>query len=218
MSILKGSCQFGWVVVIIGGEVVNLGKNVGAMKKEKDLNFVSQRQYAKKLDTSYTTIQNAIVAGKIVRGWDKVAKKIEVAVADEEFGNDFMQLQLNKPGRKEGKPAAATELKLDAATSYSDARRINEILRAQNAELDLHERKRILLPKAEVDRQLQTAGIEIRKAFERLPASCIDQLLSANGRTEALRIFEDRVTTFLNEICQRIEEALGSDENVIEKA
>ncbi len=53
----------------------------------KGMERVSQREYARRLGVSNTAVANAIEDGKIVKGWDKKAKKIIVGKANEEWGN-----------------------------------------------------------------------------------------------------------------------------------
>jgi hypothetical protein len=81
---------------------------------------------------------------------------------------------------------------------YKEALRIEQILRAQERQLKNDELIGLLVRKREVDKQLQTAGIEIRKMIERLPMICVDDVLAAKGRTEAITVMEDKVRTLLS--------------------
>jgi DNA-binding transcriptional regulator YhcF (GntR family) len=60
------------------------------------MQLLSQRKYAKTIGVSYTTVNKAIAAGQIRKGYDKKSKKIKVWVANEEWGNEMREKHKHK--------------------------------------------------------------------------------------------------------------------------
>ena len=177
------------------------------MRSKKEPELVTQRAYALKLKTSHTNIQNAIATGKIAKGYDKETKKINVEIADKEFGNDFVNLRVNNLASSE--PGSGnSEIILDGTNSLSEARRKHEILKAQLVKVEIDERMGILVNRSEVQKQLVVAGIETRKMIERFPMTVIDGVLGAKTRGEALRVMEEGIYTMLTQLGTAIETAL----------
>lgn len=51
---------------------------------------ISQREYGRRLGVSNETVRKAIEAGKVSKGWDKKAGKIVFELANEEWGNTYL--------------------------------------------------------------------------------------------------------------------------------
>jgi len=92
---------------------------------------------------------------------------------------------------------------------YKEALRVNEILRAEERRLANDVTEGLLVRKAEINKQLQAAGIEVRKVFERMPLRVVDAVRGANTRSEGLMALEDAVSEALTMAAQVIEELIG---------
>jgi hypothetical protein len=163
------------------------------------LERVSQREYAKQLGVSNTAVGKAIDDGKIVKGYDKKTKQILVQHADREWGNLHRKIPsqtvtTDAPGQQK------RSVKLDENTDFAEARRINEVLKAQMANLELQKAKGELLEKKKVEAQLFVYGQEVRKAIEIIPERSIDAVRAAGTRNEALLILEDAIAAALTEL------------------
>lgn len=93
--------------------------------------------------------------------------------------------------------------------SFQEALRIERILASKLKQMQTEELEGLLVRKAEINKQMQVAGIEIRKQIERFPMAIIDKVLSAKGRTESLRAMELGVHELLEQLVFRIEKVIG---------
>ena len=91
---------------------------------------------------------------------------------------------------------------------YKEAIRVSQILMAESQRVKNDEQIGHLVRKIDVDKQLQVAGIEIRKTLERLPVRVVDTVLAAKNRTEALQLMEDEIRKTLESLEYLIKAAL----------
>jgi predicted site-specific integrase-resolvase len=188
----------------------------------KKVKKCSGRQFAKIVDASYTIIQEYVRDGKIT-AVDPVTKEIIIDDAIPQFqlwyNEDYRTRQRarkNADQKEQSSPegeAAPADSTWDGGEigdniSYKEALRVGEILKARARQLEVDQKSGTLLEKAIVDRQLALAGIEIRKAFERLPMQSIDAILAATTRDQAVYALEDAIRNVLESMDETIDKAI----------
>jgi hypothetical protein len=183
---------------------------------------MSQRGFAKLMGCSYTNIQEYVRTGKIAKGWNAETGKIRVAEATAEFrafsvkngGVLSVSLGASVGGfEKEQEQHKACIENEDAWNgivirediTFQEALRIETILKARQRQTDLAKATGVLVEKHVVNRQLAAAGIEIRKAFERLGLQAADEVRLAPDRNSAIAVLEDAVRAVL----ERMDEAIA---------
>lgn len=162
---------------------------------------ISQREYARRLGISNEAVSKAIREHRIVKGWNKKEGKIIVEHADKEFG--FMWRETNVSELVDDEPAQnnpSGKLTLNGNSSFSEARRVKEIMQAQLIALDLQQRKGELVNKEIVYKQLFTFGQNIRSSFLAIPDRTIDNILASKSRAEAHNL----LTNALHEVLEAL--------------
>lgn len=89
---------------------------------------------------------------------------------------------------------------------FQEALRVERIMKARQVQQKIDVEAGKLLERDLVERQLHTAGTEIRKAIERMPGRLVDIMRASIGRDEALLQSEDVVATTLLEVIKAIED------------
>lgn len=140
---------------------------------------ITARKYAASLGVSHTAVNKAIKNHFIIKGYNKETKKIIPEIANQEWG--FQHQQVNTP--IELKEEGAIVLSNDI--SFTEARRINEILRAKLLYLEYEEEKKKLVNKEDINKQLFALGQQIKSALMSIPDRCIDNILASKGRADA---------------------------------
>lgn len=92
-----------------------------------------------------------------------------------------------------------------------DAIRVKEYNEARYKKMRADELAGLLVRKTDVEKQLQIAGMELRKEIERLPVKCVDGVRGAKDRNEAIIIMEDAVDDLLERMGGIIEIALKNN-------
>ncbi|WP_153799062.1 hypothetical protein [Foetidibacter luteolus] len=174
------------------------------------LERISQREYARRLQVSNEAVSKAVREGKIKKGWDAKAGKIIVEHANTEWGSVHMINNIEKflPGSAETPNPPSQDLPANAEgdftltnkTTYAEARRASEILRARQISLDLKEREGELVNRDEVYKKLFSYGQEIRKTFTLIPDTCIDNIRAAKSRAEAHNVLTNAIYTALEKV------------------
>lgn len=85
------------------------------------MQFLSQRKYAATIGVSHWAIGKAIRAGHIKRGFNKKTKKINVAIANKEWGNAAKEKHKGKLTIPEEKEALELSPLTIAFTNYCNA-------------------------------------------------------------------------------------------------
>jgi len=174
------------------------------------LQRLSQRKYAEMLGVSNNAISKAIQEGRIAKGWDDIAKKIIVPIANREYGYKYGAIvgeEMNPPtlgGRQDG------PVTLNERTTYEEAVRLQAVFSAQDRALELNKKKGLLVAKSEVDKQMFVAGQEIRKALESMPDRVVDSIRASENRAAGIRIMQDAIF----EILTKLSELNESDKEV----
>lgn len=180
---------------------------------------LSQRKYAERLGLSNTAVSKAIKQGRIVNGVDHKTGEIIVPIADQEWGLLHRKTDVTAVLEQQEPPTSPQEelpghelprrkVSLSEDTPFAEAKRINEIVRAQMATLDLQERKGELLRKDAVQKELFLYGQTLRKALERIPERVIDSIRAAASRNEGLQLLEDEIYAVLDELTRIQAQAL----------
>lgn len=130
-----------------------------------------------------SAVRKAIRANRIVPEADG---QIDFAKADSAWAKNSDPLA---DRRVNAKPAAATHAEDDAGPrdggSYIDARTRRERALAEQAEIDLAEKKKQLLPRSQVERSLASIGRLYAAGRENLPAQLAPKLV---GKTDPIDI------------------------------
>lgn len=166
---------------------------------------ISVRGYAKIVGVSEKAIRNAIVAGKIKKGYDAKLKKIIISAANKEYGDTLVK----KPIKSSDKPKENTKIKKKDEgdplvakddDSYAEALRKSTIIKANTDALKLREREGQLVEKQKVFKALFSFGKEIRLKFQSIPDRVIDELLASPGRNEAHIVLSNAISDVLDDI------------------
>jgi hypothetical protein len=188
---------------------------------------ISVRAYATLLNVDEKAVRKAIEAGKIQKGYDAVAKKINPAIADKEWGFQHKipkpqsgvskakaaaKMADSKPEQEEGQEPAANELiedytyeqlmqliKLTPTMSYSTVLEKREILDAALAKMKLEEMNGQLVRKTDVDKQLFALGDTLKKSLLTVPARCISDIRAAPTDIEAMTILTREMQAVLKQ-------------------
>lgn len=92
-----------------------------------------------------------------------------------------------------------------------EAVRVKEYNEARYKKMRADELAGILVRKADIEKQLQVAGMELRKEIERLPIKLVDKMRGARDRNEAIMVAEDEIMEMLERMPQIIENALKNN-------
>jgi hypothetical protein len=93
-----------------------------------------------------------------------------------------------------------------------EAVRVKEYNEARYKKMRADELAGLLIRKSDVEKQLQVAGMELRKEIERLPNKCIDDVRGAKDRNEAIIVMEDIISDMLERMGDIIETALKNQQ------
>ena len=173
----------------------------------KELERVSQREYARRIGVSNEAVSRAIKDGRIKKGWDSTAAKIIVPHANAEWGLLHMQTNveqlIQETTTEKVKPISSTGLTLQADSSFIEAKRVKEILQAQLVALDLKERKGELVNKEEVYKELFSYGQQLRVAFSSIADRHIDAIIASNTRAEAHNLLQSAIYEILENVTSK---------------
>ena len=100
------------------------------------------------------------------------------------------------------------DFKAGKKVDYSEAIRVKEYNEARYKKMRADELAGLLVRKMDVEKQLQVAGMELRKEIERLPTRCIDAVRGAVDRNDAIIVLEDAIVALLERMGGIIETAL----------
>lgn len=166
-----------------------------------DKNFISIREFARRVGCSDTNIRKAIAKGKIVKGYvgnPNGHGKINYDVAFKEWSagydpsypsNDKLRAkmmatidkQVEAPVETPDAPAPAAE----TGNSINSAKRAQAIFKAKLLEIDLKERQGKLIDKQMAYKEFFEAGQQIRQSVMAVADRSIDAVYSAKTRNEA---------------------------------
>lgn len=181
---------------------------------KEDNERISIREYAKRIGVDEKAIRNAIVAGKIKKGYDVTVKKIIPSAADKEYGNVVVKkpskiieksVQKN-PKKKSGEKSQQKETEKEDPLiakdndSYAEALRKSTIIKANTDALKLREREGQLVEKQKVFKSLFAFGKEMRLKFQSIPDRVIDEVLASPGRNEAHILLSNAISDVLDEL------------------
>jgi hypothetical protein len=94
---------------------------------------------------------------------------------------------------------------------FVEAQRVWMLNKARSVKMEADEMEGVLIRRDQVNKELHTAGIQIRKEVEQLPARAVDKVRAAKTRTEALNELEDEVMAMMERIVAKIEQVFGED-------
>lgn len=173
------------------------------------MEFVSQREYARRRGVAHTSVRKAIAAGRISTSDGTSRGKINPELADREWSeNTDRSKPRNSVGgspkgrRRPGAPSApmeldggngnggATEPKM---TGYAKARAAREAAQAQLAKLTLDERLGKLVSASEVELAAFSAARQARDQLLAIPARVAPLLVAAADTNEIQSILEDEI-------------------------
>lgn len=170
----------------------------------KQLERVSQREYARRIGVSNEAVSRAIKDSRIVKGWDPIEKKIIVPHANAEWGllhmQENLEALLQNPSDSKPRNPGSNGLTLNGDSSYMEAKRVREIIQAQLVALDLKERKGELVNKEEVHKQLFSYGQQLRIAFTSVADRNIDAILASKTRAEAHGLLQSAIYDILEDV------------------
>jgi hypothetical protein len=178
---------------------------------------VSIREFARQMGVSDIAVAKAIKAGKITEGVDYTnpkRPKVNVEVAAKSWGRNWAPTMKTNPklaARFEAQeedppppppPAGApsfvdAEPQVTSNSSLAKIKQQHEMVKLQSAALDLKIKKGEFVRKVEVYRALFSAGQELRVQFQAIPDKCIDDILAATTRGEALRLLQGHIADAL---------------------
>lgn len=149
--------------------------------------------------------------------------KLPKALAREMSDVPYDEQQLVIPANARQQVETGGEVVNDEANGYwfapgvradlLEANRIWTINKARKEKMLADEMAGVLIRKDEVEKQLMTCGLEIRKMLELLPARCIDKVLAAKGRHEALLELQDGMRNGLEEVLNTLTELFNKQGN-----
>lgn len=153
------------------------------------------------LGVSNNAISKAIAEGRIAKGWDSIAKKIIVPIANREYGFKYGAIvgeEMNPPSvGKNNEPVTLNE-----RTTYEEAVRLQAVFSAQDRALELNKKKGLLVSKSDVDKQLFVAGQEIRKALESMPDRVVDSIRASEDRASGIKIMQEAIFEILTKLSE----------------
>ncbi|MFT4061091.1 MAG: hypothetical protein QM642_01900 [Edaphocola sp.] len=163
------------------------------------------RQYAAKCDTTHQTVSAAIKEGRIVKGYNEVAKKIIPDVADLEWGLDFVERRLQKklgadiPGEDENWDPFAKESDIRQDTGINELARLDLLYKARMGKLKVEEAAGRLVDKDAMYREMFEFGKEIRSNLQAIPDRIIDELMTL-PRKEGHRLLLENINMTLERL------------------
>jgi hypothetical protein len=153
---------------------------------------LSMRKYALLIGVSHTAVSKAIKNGYIVKGWNKETKKINVDIANNEWGNSILEKNVSsEPIQAKDMPFETSYLQkedydhVNEKITFSEARRKKEIYNAEIARITALKEQGLYVEKEKVYFQLFDFGKEIRLTFQAIPDRIIDSIIAAKTRNEA---------------------------------
>jgi hypothetical protein len=179
---------------------------------------VSIREFARQMGVSDVAVAKAIRTGKITEGIDYTnpkRPKVDPELAAKSWGRNFNPIdgrtnpafaeKLEKiaieeeaaPPPKQNASFVDVEPAVSTNSSIAKIKQQHEMVKLQSAALDLKIKKGEYVRKSEVYRELFAAGQELRVQFQAIPDKCIDDLLAAGTRGEALRILQAHIADAL---------------------
>lgn len=171
---------------------------------------LSLRKYAAIIGVSHTAVAKAVRNGYINKGWDAVAKKILVELANNEWGNGIKERlkseNLNAIGNISESLINKTSLTekdlppIKSDITFSEARRRKEIYNAEIARITAFKEQGLYVEKENVYKQLYEFGKQIRIEFESMPDRIIDSILAAKSRHEGHTIMINAIQDVLNRL------------------
>jgi biotin operon repressor len=171
------------------------------------MELLSQRKYADLLGVSHTAIAKAIKAGYINQGWDQVSKKINVAVANDEWGNSIMEKAKNEKEKTDQSISFdSSHLPQDANTaltgtiSIADARRLKETYNAEIARIEALRLQGLYVEKAAVYKQLFEFAKQIRVDMQSIPNRIVDSILDTKDRFTIQQIISQEINDVLGKL------------------
>lgn len=81
---------------------------------------------------------------------------------------------------------------------YKETVRRREILQLALDKKKLEELEGVLVRRSDVYKALYALGSQLKKAISSIPARCIDDVLSAENKVEAINVLNDEITNVLN--------------------
>ena len=178
--------------------------------------LISIREYARRLIIDEKAVRKAIAAGRIVRGYDKEAKKILPDEANQEWGykHETVKQQKGVSRAKAIEKMGATPdlLSLETPETLEDlqqsliitsrmpvaeALRIREIIGAGLDKMKLAEAEGRLVDREKVYKALFGFGNEIKKSLLNIPQRVARDIMAATNEVEVINILTDEITVVL---------------------
>lgn len=160
---------------------------------------VSQRKYAALIGITHTAVAKAVKNGYIKNGWNDGTKKINVEIANKEWGDEIKSKRHSQSntaqsdenaGSISGKP-------LSEGLSFTEARRRKEIYNAELSRIEALKEQGAYIEKQVVYNQLFNYGKYIKTAFLAIPDRAIDNILAAKTRNESHQILLNEIRSVL---------------------
>jgi hypothetical protein len=193
------------------------------MTKKKEKKGISIREYSRRKGVSDTAVHKAFEEGKIVNGIvypeDGSRPYVLEEIADEEWGKhlnpargnnshlvETLEEKKTEKTPSKGIDTALTSQEIQSTPDIKENETFNEALRkeriykAKILKLQFHEKEGELVNKGDINKQLFELGKQVRIVFEALPNTTIDNILSANTRSEALLIFKKSINDALQKM------------------
>ena len=171
---------------------------------------ISIRKYAILVGVSHTAVSKAVKVGHIVGGWDSVARKINVETANIEWGNEVKgksstkEKDATQPGGINAfSKSHLTESDynaIDENITISEARRRNEIYKAEISRVTTLKTIGLYVEKEKVYHELFRFGVQIRNALQAIPDRHIDNILASDSRALAHQILLNAIHEVLGKL------------------
>lgn len=153
------------------------------------------RKYALKIGVSHTAVSKAIKNGYILKGWNPKTKKINVDIANDEWGNYILSKNVGcEPIPAKDMPFKTSYLSkednnpVSEEISFSEARRKDQIYRAEISRITALKEQGLYVEKEKVYSKLFEFGQQVRSQLQAVPNRVIDNLLSSETRNGAYLI------------------------------
>ena len=127
---------------------------------------ISLSEFARQMEIGEKTIRDAVKLGKLSKGVILINGKSKIlpAIAKKEFE----AFRIGTKAKPTGKPTVEP-VNDNSKMSYAEATRRNAVFKQRLSELELEEKEKTLVNKAEVYSQLFAFGQQIKVEFENLP-------------------------------------------------
>ena len=127
---------------------------------------ISLSEFARQMEIGEKTIRDAVKLGKLSKGVIQVNGKSKIIfdIAKQEF--DSFRIGVKAKQKNKPKDEPVNDI---GSMTFADAQRLGQVFKTKLLELELDEKEKTLVNKAEVFSQLFAFGQQIKVEFENLP-------------------------------------------------